>query len=229
MGTVARNAWNETQDDLLRRLWASAAAHEILAAFPLLSWNALAHRASRLNAKRSRPETPPSVAVVAWASSGDARRGRGIASPQETRDGVLGKRCLGSCAEWRPLERFTRHSSCAGGRRSICTTCEGEKARRANPERIREAARKRYAGVAVGVSLDEIAQLRAAYGGACAYCDGTATTIDHVIPLAQGGPHLITNLVPACGRCNFQKGNRTPDQWRAGTLAPQYANREKGV
>jgi len=38
-------------------------------------------------------------------------------------------------------------------------------------------------------------------------------TIDHVIPIKQGGPHIIANIVFACGICNSSKGNRTPEQW----------------
>lgn len=49
----------------------------------------------------------------------------------------------------------------------------------------------------------------------CAYqieglCEGKATTIDHVIPKAQGGKNSWENVVAACRRCNHKKGNRTP-------------------
>lgn len=39
----------------------------------------------------------------------------------------------------------------------------------------------------------------------CAYCGDTATGPDHVIPKASGG----IETVPACGRCNQRKANRT--------------------
>lgn len=48
----------------------------------------------------------------------------------------------------------------------------------------------------------------------CAYC-GTRPermTIDHVIPLCQGGNNEPRNLVPACVSCNPRKGGRTPEQ-----------------
>jgi len=49
----------------------------------------------------------------------------------------------------------------------------------------------------------------------CAYqrpglCQGRATTVDHVIPKAQGGPNTWENVVAACRACNHKKGNRTP-------------------
>jgi 5-methylcytosine-specific restriction endonuclease McrA len=42
----------------------------------------------------------------------------------------------------------------------------------------------------------------------CAYCRGTATTMDHVVPRSRGGHHEWTNVVAACSRCNSRKGNR---------------------
>ena len=44
----------------------------------------------------------------------------------------------------------------------------------------------------------------------CGYCDGTASTIDHVIPRSRGGADSWENLVACCLRCNNVKGDRTP-------------------
>ncbi len=44
----------------------------------------------------------------------------------------------------------------------------------------------------------------------CAYCAGSATTIDHVVPRSRGGGDTWENLVACCVRCNNSKGNRTP-------------------
>ena len=52
----------------------------------------------------------------------------------------------------------------------------------------------------------------------CAYC-GVLTveghpdrklwpTLDHVVPVSRGGPHLLENAVLACWSCNSKKGNR---------------------
>lgn len=43
----------------------------------------------------------------------------------------------------------------------------------------------------------------------CHYCPAPATTRDHVIPKALGGPRATWNLVPACERCNQEKGCQT--------------------
>lgn len=43
----------------------------------------------------------------------------------------------------------------------------------------------------------------------CAYCGGTASTIDHVLPRSRGGRHSWDNVVAACSRCNHVKADRT--------------------
>ncbi len=177
----------------------------------------------------------PSEAQRAWNKSGNARRGKAIAAPIFVRDGVPGKACV-KCLEWKPLEKFARHESCAGGRRNTCTTCEGRRARSNNPaaclrsvkqyqathpEAVRlhrqVGHRSRYGRVkrGPGVSVAAYRAILAAYGGCCAYCGEPATTMDHVTPLAQGGLHEPGNVVPACRPCNSRKQNRTPEQWRA--------------
>jgi 5-methylcytosine-specific restriction endonuclease McrA len=54
----------------------------------------------------------------------------------------------------------------------------------------------------------------AAFDGNCCYC-GSADRIvvDHFIPRSKGGPHVLTNLVPACHRCNTSKTNHDPTEW----------------
>jgi len=46
-------------------------------------------------------------------------------------------------------------------------------------------------------------------GGRCAYCDGPAATIDHIMPVSLGGARSWGNLVAACHACNQRKGART--------------------
>ncbi|MDT0344896.1 HNH endonuclease [Streptomyces litchfieldiae] len=46
----------------------------------------------------------------------------------------------------------------------------------------------------------------------CAYCGRRATTIDHVLPRAQGGDDTWLNTVAACAEDNHRKGARTPAQ-----------------
>jgi 5-methylcytosine-specific restriction endonuclease McrA len=70
------------------------------------------------------------------------------------------------------------------------------------------------------VSYDPIpdADLKALYEKTnCSYC-GKETkredrTIDHVVPLAKGGPHAIANLAMACFSCNSSKQDKDLQEW----------------
>ena len=48
------------------------------------------------------------------------------------------------------------------------------------------------------------------YKHCCAYCEKhfMDLTIDHVIPLSKGGNHTKSNIVPACFKCNVEKGTK---------------------
>ena len=41
-----------------------------------------------------------------------------------------------------------------------------------------------------------------------------APEIDHIVPLAQGGPHTMDNVQCACRRCNHDKGSKWRGQRR---------------
>ena len=56
-------------------------------------------------------------------------------------------------------------------------------------------------------SIQEWKTLLQRYDHRCAYClrPNVRLTRDHVIPLAKGGQHTASNIVPACRNCNSQK------------------------
>jgi 5-methylcytosine-specific restriction endonuclease McrA len=79
----------------------------------------------------------------------------------------------------------------------------------------RQVRRADAAGVAVNdLSAAEWRWLCEVYDHRCAYCgaQGVDLTLDHVVPLAQGGRNTLSNVVPACRDCNTDKGARTPEQ-----------------
>ena len=54
------------------------------------------------------------------------------------------------------------------------------------------------------------------YGPFCVYCGAdNPTSVDHVVPVAAGGVTDLSNLVPACGRCNSSKRDRDLEEWLA--------------
>ena len=44
-------------------------------------------------------------------------------------------------------------------------------------------------------------------------------TADHLIPIAEGGPDTIENLVPACWECNCKRGKKGTN-WRPSPDVP---------
>lgn len=53
----------------------------------------------------------------------------------------------------------------------------------------------------------------------CAYCGGSFDHIDHIIPISKGGYHCLSNLRPACKKCNQEKHNKSLKEWLANKLA----------
>lgn len=99
--------------------------------------------------------------------------------------------------------------------------------RAANPERAREVARngrtrryrsdpaadlaRQHARRAATVGTFTGAEWRSIpFNDICSYCGKTGEmTIDHVVPISAGGTNSTENIVPACGRCNSSKGNKS--------------------
>ena len=53
---------------------------------------------------------------------------------------------------------------------------------------------------------------------ACYYCgcdlDSTSATMDHVVPISQGGRSTKGNVVPACKGCNNKKKDLNAVEWQ---------------
>jgi len=47
----------------------------------------------------------------------------------------------------------------------------------------------------------------------CAYCEDTATSLDHIVPRFKSGSSNRNNLVPACRRCNSTKASNEVESW----------------
>jgi 5-methylcytosine-specific restriction endonuclease McrA len=91
---------------------------------------------------------------------------------------------------------------------------------KAHPDVIRAKTQRRLAKLKDNGGVfthEELTAMRIAQAGICAYCkrqhDPDALTIDHIIPISQGGRHEAANICLACGTCNSSKGDKTPEQW----------------
>lgn len=55
----------------------------------------------------------------------------------------------------------------------------------------------------------------------CQYCNAQDNlTVDHVVPISQGGGFTWQNLVTACSRCNLRKGDKTLSEANMHLLKP---------
>ena len=67
----------------------------------------------------------------------------------------------------------------------------------------------------------------------CQYCGRwfdrpRQSTLDHVVPVALGGPDHESNVALSCGACNRDKGGKTLAEW-ADRLRRQPANVESMI
>ena len=99
------------------------------------------------------------------------------------------------------------------GGNKFCREC-----RKVNP-RYREAKRaerhrRRDLLNAGNLTTAEWLEVLDTLGRKCFYCPGPFEEMDHVIPLARGGRHTKDNVVPACQKCNHDKGAFLVEEWR---------------
>lgn len=83
---------------------------------------------------------------------------------------------------------------------------------RARLQAVAQGARRRAAvreAIIAGFSIADLEARLSMFSG-CWMCGAEATEIDHVKPLAVGGPHCLANLRPACTPCNRSKGAKWP-------------------
>jgi 5-methylcytosine-specific restriction endonuclease McrA len=106
--------------------------------------------------------------------------------------------------------------SCARTRRPVADLAAYDRRRR-NARRARKLAAQISGPLPLSIYAEIIAS------GPCVYCGGSATTVDHIRPLARGGHEAAANLAPACTRCNASKGARLLTEWRPDRVAQAIA------
>lgn len=86
-----------------------------------------------------------------------------------------------------------------------------------NRERVRYFVRNRRARTAGKLSPDIESTLFKKQRGCCAVCrsalKATHTHLDHIAPLARGGPNIDGNVQLLCKRCNQRKHAKDPIQF----------------
>ncbi|MEU2002008.1 HNH endonuclease signature motif containing protein [Rhodococcus sp. NPDC019627] len=65
------------------------------------------------------------------------------------------------------------------------------------------------------ISPERIASRMTYFGNKCWMCGGPFEHVDHVKPISKGGPHMLSNIRPACAPCNIKKGAKWPYETRS--------------
>jgi len=98
---------------------------------------------------------------------------------------------------------------------------------RAHPEVLRAKSNAYRARARSAVGQFTSAEWRAlveSYGGKCAYRgEAGPLQVDHRTPLTRGGKNSIDNILPACRKCNTEKGQLTEEEFRARLAAESAA------
>lgn len=95
--------------------------------------------------------------------------------------------------------------------------------RKSHPEVGQAASSRRRAKLAAAPINDftraQWESVKEHYDYRCVYCPDTCwrcqrrkhqLTIDHIIPISKGGSHTVSNIAPACSRCNKKKNAGPP-------------------
>ena len=101
----------------------------------------------------------------------------------------------------------------AKARRRLLAAHDPEVRRKLQAERWRQEVRRRAKSVAHVETVDRY-RVYDNHGGVCylcgKYCDVDDFHVDHVRPLADGGPHTYENCRPTHPSCNMRKSDKPP-------------------
>lgn len=144
---------------------------------------------------------------------------------------VVTEKLCAKCKTIKPASEFNKHSETTDRLDSWCRACNriSQKQWEAQNPNIRNQAtqvsnalrRARYYGASGRFTRPEWKSLCEKYDNRCLCCGKSepeiSLTVDHVIPLSQGGANTIENIQPLCWQCNRQKGAQSTDFRRSMT------------
>ena len=70
----------------------------------------------------------------------------------------------------------------------------------------RNVGRAKKLGLEATLTIWEWLQIKRNWNFNCAFCQGKAETMEHIVPLSRGGGTHRLNVVPACEKCNTLHG-----------------------
>lgn len=113
--------------------------------------------------------------------------------------------CTVRCRRSACLRRILKDPRRAAARKALWRTYSKSEAYRLG-QKNHKARRRTAERKGDNISLADWKALVARFDGKCAYCrQELPLTMDHVKPLIKGGEHVLSNIVPACAKCNATK------------------------
>lgn len=116
--------------------------------------------------------------------------------------------------------KFSEQSKARHKRQRENGTVKPREWARLNPEKRQAISRqykaKRRSQEEAGIAGPMLGQWMLVQPKVCFYCEAgceSAYHVDHFMPLAKGGAHVLTNLRIACPTCNLRKSAKLPDAW----------------
>ena len=83
-----------------------------------------------------------------------------------------------------------------------------------NREKSKRRKAQNRGQIAVAIPASALRRRFNEFGNRCAYCGNRGfMQIEHVIAICNDGLHDISNIVPACLRCNYSKGRKDMEDW----------------
>lgn len=129
----------------------------------------------------------------------------------------MGVKQCSKCKKIKPPNEFYQHSGYKDGLYHWCKQCakeyNREKYANSGYRQAYTANRKALSMGAEGTFTDEqFVELCERYDNRCLRCGKVKKlTVDHIIPLSQGGSNDISNIQPLCLSCNSKKHTQTID------------------
>lgn len=147
---------------------------------------------------------PNEMRIISRRTNATARIKRIFAAVASTKVPASYTKAQLASAPGSPIRRYINDEHV---RRAMASGGAIRKAKQLAHSRKRRAQK---AGAEATLTRAEWSEVLAYHTSRCVWCGGPYEAMDHVIPLAAGGPHSRDNVAPACARCNTAKRDLHP-------------------
>jgi 5-methylcytosine-specific restriction endonuclease McrA len=132
---------------------------------------------------------------------------------QKRREAVNDRKNCKGCYKPIPVEGSSRCPPCAEKHKAQERARQAAQSPKDKWNGAQATQRAKKCGAPGAWTDEEMSKRVVMLGNVCVYCGGPAEEADHFKPLSNGGTNYLENLVPSCGPCNKDKGDKDPLEW----------------